>query len=168
MMKTQVMKLAGFLPPKIRDTAFLRLFSFFKIPMIAWTRPVVEELNDEVTRVRIPLNRRTKNHLNSMYFGVLATGADCAGGLVAMKYIQESGKNISLAFKDFNAQFFKRAESDVIFTCTQGKEVKALVETVLNSDERHHFPVEITATCPDKFGSEPVASFILTLSLKKK
>ena len=103
-----------------------------------------------------------------MYFGCLAAGADCAAGLMAVQHIRKSGAKVSLAFKDFKAEFLKRAEGDTHFTCTQGAEIRALVETVLNSDERHQLPVNVIATCPSKLGNEPVATFTLTLSLKKK
>ncbi len=161
-------KMGNLLPTTLRDTLYLRTFAFLKIPLIFWVRPKVLELSETTTRVLIPLNFRTKNHLGSMYFGVLATGADCAGGLSAMKQIMESGKNVSLAFKSFHADFLKRPEDDVVFTCTQGLEIKEFVQKVLASEERLHMPVRITATCPNKFGSEPMAEFTLELSLKRK
>lgn len=156
------------LPSPLKDTMYLRFFGFLKIPMLFWLRPSVLEINDRVCKVKIPLGRRQKNHLNSMYFGVLAAGADCAGGLVAMQAIRASGKNVSLSFKDFHADFLKRAESDTVFTNTQGEEVRAFVAHVIESGERENFPVKIVATCPDKFGDEPIAEFTLTLSLKLK
>jgi acyl-coenzyme A thioesterase PaaI-like protein len=156
------------LPVSIRDTFLIRLFGLFKVPLLFWIKPKIIELSDNKTIIKIPLGRRTKNHLNSMYFGVLASGADCAGALAAMKMIIDSGQNVSLAFKDFHAEFLKRAEGDTLFTCVQGKEIKQFVELVLASDQRHHMPVEVIATCPDKSGDEPVAIFTLTLSLKNK
>tara|TARA_Y100000296_G_scaffold85724_1_gene122652 strand:+ start:175 stop:675 length:501 start_codon:yes stop_codon:yes gene_type:complete len=161
-------KIYNILPESIRDTALLRAFGFFKVPLINYVSPKVKELSVDRTELIIPLNRRTKNHLNSMYFGVLAVGADCAGGLMAMKLIIDSGKNVSLAFKEFHAEYLKRPEDDTHFICTQGKEIKDFVQMVLNSDERHNMPVEIIATCPKKLGDEVVARFTLTLSLKKK
>lgn len=162
-----VKKIYKSLPESIRDTALVRAFGFFKVPLIFWISPKVVELSDKRCEFIVPLNRRTKNHLNSMYFGVLAAGADCAGGLAAMKLIIESGKNISLAFKDFKAEFHKRAEADTHFICEQGDEIKEFVQTVVNSDERHNMTVKIKAICP-KISMEEVASFELTLSLKKK
>ena len=161
-------KIYEILPDSVRDTALLRAFGFFKVPLINYVSPRVEELSLERTELVIPLKRRTKNHLNSMYFGVLAIGADCAGGLMAMKLIIDSGKNVSLAFKEFHAEYLKRPEADTHFICTQGKEIKEFVDMVLKSDERHNMPVEIIATCPKKLGDEVVARFTLTLSLKKK
>jgi acyl-coenzyme A thioesterase PaaI-like protein len=146
----------------------LRIFGLTKIPLLWFIRPSVHKMNDEVCVVTVPLNRRTKNHLNSMYFGVLCAAADCAGGLTAMKHIRKSGKNISLAFKDFNAEFLKRAEGETFFTNTQGKEIEEFVQKVIVSGERMNMPVEVIATVPSLEGDEPVAKFTLTLSLKLK
>ena len=155
------------IPKKIQDTLYVRFFGLTKVPLIFFVAPTVVRLDDEQCIVKIPLNRRTKNHLNSMYFGVLATGADLAGGLVAMKEIAESKKKVALSFKDFHAEFLKRAEGDVHFICTQIPEIKKFVAEVIASGERMNFPVHIDAIVPSE-GVEPVAKFILTLSLKLK
>jgi acyl-coenzyme A thioesterase PaaI-like protein len=143
------------------------LFGIAKVPLIFFVRPSVIRLDDEQCIVKIPLIRRTRNHLNSMYFGVLATGADLAGGLVAMKEITDSKQKVALSFKDFHAEFLKRAEGDVHFVCTQIPELKKFVAEVIASGERMNFPVNIVAIVPS-VGLEPVAKFILTLSLKLK
>jgi acyl-coenzyme A thioesterase PaaI-like protein len=150
-----------------RETLYLRFFTFFKIPLLYYVSPVVEELNDDTCVVRIPLKRRTKNHLSSMYFGVLAAGADCSGGFMAMRLLQKGGGKTSLLFKEFKAEFLKRAEGDVVFTCNDGPTIRAAVEETARTGERINFPVHVTATVPSKLGSEPVAEFELTLSLKK-
>ena len=103
-----------------------------------------------------------------MYFGALAAGADCAGGILAMKLIKESGHNVSLAFKDFKADFLKRAEGDTHFICDQGSEIREFIEEVIGSDARLNKQVYVYAVCPTASGDEPVAKFTLTLSLKKK
>jgi len=153
---------------KLNATLKMRAFTFFKIPLLFYVSPTVEEMNRDRCVVRIPLKRRTKNHLNVMYFGVLCTGADCAGGLMAMRLIRESGRNVSLLFKDFKAEFMKRAEGDVFFTCEDGPAIRALVGKAMASDERVEHPVRVTATVPSKLGPEPVARFELTLTLKKR
>ncbi len=160
--------LSQMVPQKVRETFFLRAFGFLKVPLLFFISPTVVELNEERCVVQVPLNRRTKNHLKSMYFGVLACGADSAGGLIAMKQIQESGNHVSLVFKDFQANFLKRAEGATLFTCTDGLAIKKLVQKAMESGERESMPVHVTATVPSKFGTEPVAEFTLTLSLKRK
>ena len=49
--------------------------------------PKIVQISDESLEIKIRLNRRTKNHLNSMYFGTLSIGADITGGFLAMKYV---------------------------------------------------------------------------------
>lgn len=156
------------LPLGIRETFYLRAFGFFKVPLLYFTKPTVVELTDQRCVIKIPLNRRTKNHLDSMYFGALSVGADCAGGLMAMSQIRAKGNQVSLVFKDFQAQFLKRPHSDVLFTCEDGLAIRDLVQKALETGERQHMPVRVTATAPLQQGNEPVAQFVLTLSLKRK
>lgn len=155
-------------PKKYQDTLFVRLFGFMKVPLIFWVSPSVVKMDDKECIIKIPLNRRTKNHLNSMYFGVLCTGADLAGGLVAMNEITASKKKVALSFKDFKADFLKRAEGDVHFIVTQIPEIKKFVAEVIKSGERMNMPVEIKAIVPSINPEEVVATFVLTLSLKSK
>ena len=168
MLEAMTSKVLNVLPNSIRDTALIRIFGFTKIPMLWYLKPIVTSMDNEKCIIKIPLKRKTKNHLNSMYFAVLAAGADCAGGLFAMKHIMNSGQKVSLSFSEFNAKFLKRAEGDTLFTCTQGKKIEAFVNKILAQEEREELPIEIIATCPDKLGDEPVAIFTLVLSLKKK
>ena len=150
-----------------KTTRLIQLFGITKVPMIWYCRPKVIEHTDEKIEIKIPLKRKTKNHLGSMYFGVLAVGADITGGFLAMEPIQESGRKINLIFKDFKADFLIRPEGDVHFTCNDGLAVKELVDRVSKSSDRHNFKLSIEATVPS-ISSEVVAKFELTLSLKDK
>ena len=150
-----------------KTTRLIKLFGITKVPMIWYCRPKVIEHTNEKIEIKIPLKRKTKNHLGSMYFGVLAVGADITGGFLAMEPIQESGRKINLIFKDFKADFLKRPEGDVHFICNDGLAVKELVDRVSKSSDRHNFKLSIEATVPS-ISSEVVAKFELTLSLKDK
>ena len=105
-------------------TWMIRLFGISKVAMIAYCRPRVISFDDNRLEIKIPLKRRTRNHLNSMYFGALSVGADITGGFLALPAIKNSNRKIALIFKDFNANFLKRAESDVHFVCEDGEAVK--------------------------------------------
>lgn len=153
-------------PPWLVATAKIRGFSAWNIPLLFSVSPTIVELNDAESVVRIPLNRWTKNHHGSMYFGALAIGADSAVGILAVHHMDKVGAKISLIFKDFQASFLKRAEKDVEFVCEQGKQIAGLIKKVSASSERHNLPIKCFARC--KGSSEPVAEFTLTLSLKKK
>ncbi len=152
----------------LKETLLLRSWSLLSVPMIFWTKPSILEISSEHIALKIPLMRRTRNHLKTMYFGTLAVGADCAGGYLAMKLIRNKGYKISLVFKDMQANFLKRAEGDVHFICYDGAAITQAVEQAQQSKERVNLPVRIIATVPSKLGNEPVADFTLTLSLKVK
>jgi hypothetical protein len=126
------------------------------------------ELSDRRGEIRIPLGRRTRNHVGSMYFGALAIGADLAGGLMAWNWIEREFPRLTFLFKDFQAEFLKRAEGDVHFCCEQGEGIRATLEKAARTGERESFPFEVMATVPSKTGTEPVARFRLTLSVKSR
>jgi len=150
----------------LKQTLGLRAFGLAKIPLLFLVGPSVIRLSKKACEIKIPLNYLTKNHLGSMYFGVLAVGADCAGGMIAMEAIKASKKKVSLIFKDFKAEFFKRAESTVHFTCSDGDAIQKQVQATVRSKKRVNSTVEVIATTPKVSGDEPVAKFWLTLSLK--
>lgn len=151
--------------PSVKATAILQGFGLWKIPLLFAVRPKVQQLNDEKIEVKIPLNRITKNHLNSMYFGSLAIGADCVVGLLAVHHIRKRKKKVALVFKDFQAEFLKRAEGNVLFQCDDGKNISQLVEEVIATGERKNLKVPAKAVL-ESDPSVEVARFHLTLSLK--
>ena len=146
---------------------YLTMFGMFKVPLIWLCRPKLLALDDQHVELKIPLKRRTKNHLNSMYFGVLAVGADVAGGFLAMSKSQQQGEKISLAFKEVTGNFLKRPEGDVHFTCNDGELINTMLAETISTGARVNQPVTIIATCPSLHGDEPMAELQLTLSIKK-
>ncbi|MFZ8933781.1 MAG: DUF4442 domain-containing protein [Bacteriovoracaceae bacterium] len=156
------------LPVNLRNNLMVTLFGILKIPMIFFVRPKVLELSDSRCRLLVPFSWRNKNHLGVLYIGAMTVAADVTGGLAAMKEIINSKRNVHLLFKDMKADYYKRAEGDTVFTCNQAAQIKDFVQDVIKSGERKNFPLEIVATVPSKLGDEPVAKFILTLSLKLK
>lgn len=152
----------------LKETWSVRLWALFKVPMIWLTGASIEALDDRRCVVRIPFRRRNRNHLGSMYFGVLCIGADVAGGLIAMRRIRGSGRDVSLIFKDLKAEFHKRAEGPVDFVYEDGEAIGELVERTIATGERENATVRVRAMVPDKLGDEAAASFELTLSLKRR
>jgi len=71
-----------------------------------------------------------------------------------------------LIFKDFNIQFHKRAEGKVEFITEDGARVAALVKKAITGGKRIDAPIRGRAMV--KGLTEPVATFTLTLSLKRK
>ncbi len=143
----------------------LFLLSRFKIPMIGYVRPKLLLLNDEKVEVKIRLRRRSKNHLNSMYFGALAIGADVAAGIHTFYFSEKLGKKVSFAFKGMNAEFIKRAESDIIFKCNEGDLIH---KAILKSDlEKVRINQTVLVNAVDS-NNEVVAKFDMIVSVKVK
>lgn len=153
---------------RLRNTTLLRLYTFMKIPLIWWIRPSVLEMGKKRTVIEVGLNRRTKNHLGSMYFGALAIGAELVVAAKAVHAIYESKQKVDFVFKDFKAQFLKRAEGPVHFICDCGDEVEALVAKTIANGERETQTFSGYAIVPSKDPSEKILVFDVTLSVKKK
>jgi hypothetical protein len=141
----------------------LFLLGLFKIPLIFFVSPQIISVNSKSCVAKIKLKRRTKNHLNSMYFGALAVGADVAVGIHAFYLSEIKNYKISLAFKSFSAEFLKRAESDVIFMCEEGQKISNMIEKSKIEGKRINEIIEILAYNSKK---EIVAKFSMELSLK--
>jgi hypothetical protein len=153
---------------KFKNNLMLSLYAWSKIPLIGFCSPRVIEATDQKTVLKIPLGFRTKNHLGAMYFGALAIGSELCIALLAVKKIQESGLKIDFLFKDYKAEFLKRAEGDVYFICEQAQIVVDQINESKNSTERINRTMTAYAIVPSVSETEKVATFELTLSVKNR
>lgn len=145
----------------------IKSFSMMKIPLLVFANPSVLELSDEKCVVKIGLGYRTQNHLNVMYFGALAVGAELSIAAKAVQEISRSHKKIDFIFKDFHAQFLKRADGDVHFITEQAGLAKQLIAEAETSSERLERTIEGYAIVPSK-GPDKVMEYKLTLSVKQR
>jgi len=159
--------LQGLLPTHWKETLFLRGYSAWKIPMLFFVRPSVLALDAEKAVVGVKLRRRTKNHVGAMYLAALIAGADVASALMAMHQVRLAGEDVVPIFSEVHGNFFKRAEGNVHFTCTEGSLVAEMVREVLETGERVTRNIRVMVTVPDTSGDEPVAEIVMGLSLKK-
>jgi hypothetical protein len=152
-----------------KETLTVRAWALRNVFLLSFIKPRVIELSDDRCEILIPLNWRTRRHdIHAMYLGAMCMGADVAGGLIAFRLVSSTKAPVSFVFKDIRGEFFKRAEDDVHFICEDGPRIRALVRRTIDSGERHEETVTVTATVPTRLGVEPVARFVLTLSLKKR
>jgi acyl-coenzyme A thioesterase PaaI-like protein len=143
----------------------LLLLGLFKIPMVGFVRPKLLLVDDTTVKVRIRLRRKTRNHLQSMYFGALAVGADIAGGIHAFYFAELSGSKVSFAFKGMQAEFIQRAESDVIFESNEGELVRNAILKSKSTGERVNESINVSAY---NLKNEVVAKFQMIVSVKVK
>lgn len=143
----------------------LRLMGLFQIPLLAFVKPRIIEINDEKCVVKVRNRRRVKNHLKSMYFGALCVGADVAGGLPVFYLCEQMGKKPSFAFKSVKANFLKRLETDAYFHCDQVPFIQQKINQALSENERQNFPVMVLVK---DLNGEVFAEFEMELSVKVK
>ena len=153
---------------QLKYTIGFRVWGFFNVPLIHWVRPWVEHIDDDKAVISIPLRRRNKNHFQSMYMGVLATGADVAAGILAFRYMRIYKQNLSIIFKDIKGDFFRRCHGRTVFTCDEGENMRKLIDDAIKTGKRQNAKVKITVTCPELDAEHVNATFFLTLSVKIK
>lgn len=139
----------------------------FKIKMIGFIFPKVKYFDREKVVIRVPLNRRTKNHMKSMYLGALAVGADLAAGLPIAFMAREEKVKLSLAFKSMSSEYLKRPDSPVFFEVLALDQFEDMINESIQKEER------ITKTIPvnayihyESQDQEKVAEFHMGLSIR--
>jgi acyl-coenzyme A thioesterase PaaI-like protein len=143
----------------------LFLLGKVKIPMLGYTGLKLIEINDTTVKAQIKLKRKTKNHLNSMYFGALAVGADVAAGIHAFYFANVHEKKVSFAFKGMSCEFIKRAESDCMFISEDGKKVEDAILESIETGDRVNTTTVVKAYDKE---NELVATFEMIVSVKCK
>ncbi|MCB0738374.1 MAG: DUF4442 domain-containing protein [Bacteroidetes bacterium] len=141
-------------------------FGIFKIPMIGFTRPKIVELTDQKLVLKIPFNRRTKNHLNSLYIAGFTIGADLATGFLAYFIAKKLNLNVAPVFKSFKATYLKRSEFDTYFICDAGQAIKEMVLKAQETQERQNMLIKVDAVTRYPNNPELVADCEIELSLK--
>lgn len=146
---------------------FLKVYGWAKLPLLAFAGPKIIEFTDTRCVVKIPLGYRSRNHLNTMYFGALAIGAELSIAAASVFAIQKRQRKIDFIFKDFQCQFLKRADGDVHFICNEIAGVFELVDETTRTGERVEKTMKGYAIVPSK-GEDHVIEYTLTLSMKDR
>jgi hypothetical protein len=146
---------------------FFKDFAQTQVPMIGYCQPELVALDRQHCETIIPLQQQTKNHVDSLYFGALAVGADITAGFLAIWLSQQTSHYVELLFKDFQADFKKRALAATHFHCHAGEQIQNMIAETIETKDRVNQAVIVTATTPS-LSNDIVAEFSLTLSLKHK
>jgi len=152
----------------LKFTAFINAYGLIKIPLVLFVSPRVVEMTNSKFVLKIPLSYRTKNHLKSMYFGALGIGAELSVVAPAVMAIAESKKKIDFVFKQYSANYLKRADGDVHFICDEIEGVKDIIKRSLSTGERIEAKFNGYAIVPSKSLTEKVMTYELTLSVKNR
>lgn len=136
---------------KITDVKFLKLvrspflFNLFlmaKLPMGFIARLKAKSVTPDACEITVPYRWINQNPFSSTYFAVLSMAAEMSTGMLALMATQDSKPSVSMLVTHLEADFIKKATGITTFTCTEGKEINAIVEKAILTGE----PQSITTT----------------------
>lgn len=142
----------------------MRIFGWYKIPLLAFCSPQITAMRPS-TQIKIPLGWSTKNHLNSMYFGALAMGAELSVAATAVEEIFIKKKKASFVFKNFSCEFKSRAIGDVVFNFQDPDSVTRLIDESIRTQSRVEGSFSGFAFVPSD-ENKRVMEYSITLSIK--
>lgn len=134
-----------------------------KLPSAVFWKLKVKSLTEEKCEVTIPFTWRTQNPFKSIYFAAMAGAAELSTG--ALCQLSMAGKgSFSMLVVDFRAEYHKKANQKITFTCSQGLELTQLIDK-LQPGETATLTMVSTGANPS---GETVAKFYVTWSFKRK
>lgn len=134
-----------------------------KLPSAVFWKFRIKKLDAEKCMVTIPYSWRTQNPFKSIYFAAMAGAAELSTGALCQLAISGLGK-YSMLVVDFRAEYFKKANQKISFTCEQGVELFTLLESMQPNDTGKLTMVSSGKNPQD----EEVAKFYVTWSFKRK
>jgi len=149
----------------IKHPLKFRFFLFYKLPSAYLSGLKVTEIDEERAVVTIPYKWFSKNPFNSTYFACLAMAAEMSTGLLAMMHIYKRKPAISMLITKMEANYFKKAIGETIFSCEEGRKIQDKIEEAIASGESQS--ISINATGKNK-KEELIAGFVFTWSFKVK
>ena len=142
-----------------------RLFYLKSLPMGLISGIRITHLDEEKAITEVPYRWRNKNPFRSMYFAVQSMAAELSTAAPVFMALKGVDANIAFIIVDLKAEFVKKAQSKVTFSCADYKEIYAAISKLNQPDDT----VTITAKSVgrDADGNE-VATFYFTWSFKMR
>lgn len=134
-----------------------------KLPSAIFWKLKIETLTTEKCEVSIPFFWRSQNPFKSIYFAALAGAAELSTGALCQFALAGKGQ-FSMLVVDFRAEYSKKANSKITFTCKQGEELFELIDRMQVGETSQ---LTMISTGSNSSG-ETVAKFFVTWSFKRK
>lgn len=85
--------------------------------------------------ISVKLGFLNKNPFQSMFWAVQGMAAELSTGLLCIDTIKTSNHKISMLVIEQNAHFYKKAKGEIVFTCTQGLEIRKTIEEAIEKKD---------------------------------
>ena len=143
----------------------IQLLLLTQLP-IAWLAGLkLFSYSEEACSISVKLGFLNKNPFQSMFWAVQGMAAELSTGLLCIDSIKKSKYNISMLVIEQKGQFFKKAKGKIIFSCTQGQEIKDIIQKAIDTKESQ--TVTLKSDGIDEAGDK-ISSFEFVWSFKVK
>lgn len=142
-----------------------RLFLLSKIPAAYFSGVRVQSLTESSAVVTVPYKWFSTNPFRSTYFACLAMAAEMSTGILAMAHTYGQQPAVSMLVVGMEANFVKKATGRTRFRCDDGPAIAEAVAKAVTTGEAQTIIAEAKGANDQ---GEPVASFRITWSFKKK
>jgi hypothetical protein len=142
-----------------------KLFLMYKLPIAFLSGVKLIQANTMSSLVTIRYKWLTQNPFKSIYFASLSMAAEMCSGILALVFVKDSKKKISMLVTKIEAEYFKKATGVISFTCVEGNEIKKTIEKTIETGEATTIRVLSKGT---NTNGELIANFYFTWSFKAK
>ncbi len=113
----------------------LNRFLLFKLPSAYFSGIRVSSISDSEAMATVKHQWINQNPFRSLYWATQGMASELVTGLLVMKKIDESGKNISMLVTDQNGTFTKKATGRITFVCNDGEKIKETIDQTIATGE---------------------------------
>jgi hypothetical protein len=110
-------------------------FMFFKLPLGWLSGMRVISLTNTTCKVKIRHRWINQNPFKSMFWAAQGMAAEMSTGALVMQEIENSKRNVYMLLTHQESGFFKKATGKIVFTCSDGVQVKEAIEKSIVTGE---------------------------------
>ncbi len=111
----------------------INIYLLFKLPSAFFTGVRVKDISTSKVVVAVKHRWINQNPFRSLYYGVQAMAAELSTGVLVMRGIHDSNRNISMLVTKQSAEFTKKGRGMILFTCNQGDIIKAAIDETIRT-----------------------------------
>ena len=143
----------------------LNKFLLLKLPSAYFSGVRVKSISENKAIATVKHRWINQNPFKSLYWATQGMASELATGLLVMKKIRDSGKNISMLVRAQKGEFTKKATGRIDFTCNDGHLIdKAILKSIETGEGQ---TITMTAEGINEHG-DSVSKFEYTWGIKVK
>lgn len=140
-----------------------RWYLFYKLPAAFFSGIKIKKITEEIGLTTVSYKWLTQNPFHSIYFASLAMAAEMSTGILIMSNIYKRKKHLSMLVIKMEAAYFKKAVGEICFSCEQGNEITAAINSAMETGEAKSLTIQSVGRNREQ---ELVAAFSFTWSFK--